>query len=49
MQDKYYNVSYFDTLQGGSGLTAVKVEELHIWLKEHPGYLIRQLSPMWKL
>ena len=44
---KYYNVSYFDTIQGGSGLVRVEVDKLHIWLKEHPGYLIRHLSPMW--
>lgn len=45
---RYYNVSYFDALQGGSGLTRVEVDKLHHWLKEHPGYLIRCLSPCWR-
>ena len=45
--DAYYSVSYFDTLEGGSGLTRVKACDLHKWLKTHPGYLIRNLSPDW--
>ena len=45
---RYYNVSYFDTLQGGSGLVRIEVDKLHHWLKEHPGYLIRCLSPCWR-
>lgn len=46
---RYYNVSYFDSLEGGSGLTSVAVDELHLWLKAHPGYLIRELRPSWTL
>ncbi len=44
---RYYNVSYFDSVEGGSGLTRVAVEELHKWLQQHPGYLIRLLTPCW--
>lgn len=40
----YYSVSYFDTLNGGSGLTKVKKDELADWLDQHPGYLIRKLA-----
>lgn len=47
MKGKYYSVSYFDAIQGGSGLISVRVEFLHEWLKEHPGYLIRELCPQW--
>ena len=43
----YYSVAYFDAIEGGSGMTTVPCDELHKWLKEHPGYLIRALSPNW--
>ena len=38
------NVSYFDALAGGAGLTSVKLEELAAWLDSHPGYLIRKIQ-----
>lgn len=41
---KHYNVSYFDSLGGGSGLTRVLQQELADWLNRHPGYLIRKLQ-----
>ena len=42
-----YDISYFDTLRGGSGQTRVLVADLHTWLTDHPGYLIRALQPSW--
>lgn len=44
-----YNVSYFDAVNGGSGLVSVPVSQLHLWLRDRPGVLIRGLSPMWSL
>ena len=43
---RFYSVSYLDAMNGGSGLERVEVENLHKWLAEHPGYLIRRLQPV---
>lgn len=40
-----YNVSYLDTMQGGSGLETVDGDSLHIWLANRPGVVIRRLAP----
>lgn len=40
---KYYDVHYIDALNGGSGMARVKCEELHTWLADRPGVLIRKL------
>ena len=39
-----YNVSYFDSLNGGSGLFRVKKVDLLYWLKANPGYLIYRIE-----
>ena len=49
MDGYHYDVAYFDALQGGSGLVRIKCEKLHEWLKEHPGFLIRELRPIYPL
>ena len=41
-----YNVSYFDSLNGGSGMVRVKKEDLETWLREHKGHLIYRLDPL---
>ena len=41
---KYYDVHYFDALNGGAGMARVRVEELATWLAERPGTLIRKLT-----
>ncbi len=41
------DVSYFDTLSGGSGLIRLSVDGMQglaDWLSSHPGYLIRHIS-----
>lgn len=43
----WYDVSYFDSVHGGAGLERVEAKTLHLWLREHPGYLIRRLDPHW--
>lgn len=45
----YYDVSYFNALEGGSGQTRVSVATLHEWLDANPGILIRKLQPTWRL
>lgn len=44
MESKYYSVSYFDSLNGGSGLTKVEKRQLQYWLQSNPGFLIYRLA-----
>lgn len=40
------DVSYIDTIDGGSGSTRVPLEELPYWLAANKGYLIREIIPV---
>jgi hypothetical protein len=40
----FVNVSYFDSVNGGAGLTSVGLMQLADWLTAHPGYLIRAIQ-----
>ena len=44
MKTIYVNVSYFDSLSGGSGLERVDLLLLASWLEDRPGYLIRKIQ-----
>lgn len=46
MNMQTFDIAYFDTLEGGSGLVRVSfegIQGLADWLSSHPGYLIRAL------
>lgn len=42
----YVDVYYVDVLEGGSGLTRIKLYDLPIWLVERPGFLVRAVEPI---
>jgi hypothetical protein len=46
--DACYMVSFIDAVQGGCGTEKVPVAELHTWLNNRPGLLIRTLVPLWE-
>lgn len=46
--DACYLVGYLDAIHGGCGTEKVPVAELHKWLHNRPGLLIRDLKPLWE-
>ena len=43
MENSWFDVHYFDVLNGGSGVERMELWKIPQWLDEHKGVLIRQL------